>query len=217
MKLTAAVTLVVVATILAPVPAQAQAERWIARGRVFALIADDDSDTVGSTGTSIDVANSSGAELAVTYFPNPKWALELAAATVPLDLATVGGQSPGLDAGSVDLLSAALALQFHFPTSGRINPYLGVGATFGRLSGYSATADLVAAGITDISFTNVVRVYTQVGADLEIGRGWLLNVDLRYAPMTTQMDLITTGGESFDEVALQINPILIALGIARSF
>lgn len=217
MKLAATVILAAVAAMLSPAFAQAQTDRWILRGRAFALMADDDSDTVASTGTSIAVANSSGGEVAVTYFPIPRWGLELAAAAAPLDLSTVGGQSPGLDAGSVDLLVAALALQYHFPTDGRINPYLGVGVTFGRLVGYSATEDLVAAGITDITFSNLFRLGTQAGADVEIGRGWLLNLDLRYVPMTTQMDLITAGGASFDKVALQINPILISLGIARVF
>lgn len=217
MQLTAAFAFVAAATIVTPAPVQAQAERWVFKGRAFALIADDDSDTVASTGTSIAVANSSGAELAVTYFPIPRWGLELAAAAAPLDLSTVGGQSPGLDVGSVDLLSATLALQYHFPIGGRIKPYLGAGATFGRLTGYSATADLIGAGIADITFSNIFRLCTQAGADVEIGRGWLLNLDLRYAPMTTQMDLLTAGGTSFDKVALQINPILIGVGVARSF
>jgi outer membrane protein len=217
MKLVAAVTLAAAATVLAPAPAQAQADRWILKGRAFALVADDDSDTVGSTGTSITVANSYGAELAATYFPIPKWGLELTAAAAPLDLSTVGGQAPGLDLGSVDLLSAMLALQYHFQTDGKVNPYLGVGVAFGRLAGYSATDDLIGAGIADITFSNVFRLYTQAGADVEIGRGWLLNLDLRYVPMTTQLNLITAGGASFDKVALQINPILVSLGIGHSF
>ena len=217
MKLTAAVALAVVATILSPVPARAQADRWILKARAFGLIADDDSDTVASTGTSIAVANSAGGEVAATYFPIPRWGLELTAAAAPLDLSTVGGQSPGLDAGSVDLLSAMLALQYHFPTIGRLDPYLGVGVVFGRLAGYSATDDLLAAGIADITFSKVFRLYTQAGIDMEIGRGWLLNLDLRYVPMTTQLDLLTADGASFDKVALQINPILVSFGIGHSF
>ena len=217
MRLIACVALAAAAAGLSASPALAQAERWILKGRAFALIADDDSDTVASTGTSIAVANSSGAELAVTYFPIPKWGIELAAAAAPLDLSTVGGQSPGLDIGSVDLLSASLSLKYHLPTAGRFDPYLGVGAAFGRLTGYSAADDLIAAGLTDITFSNVFRVCTQAGADVQVGRGWLLNLDLRYAPMTTQLNLIAGDGSSFDKVALQINSILISFGLGRSF
>ena len=217
MKLTAVVAVAVAATVLAVPPSLAQGDRWTLRGRAVAVLPDDDSDTVGGTGTSIAVDGSFGAELALTYRFRPSLSLELGAAFVPLDLATEGGQAPDLEVGSIDLMSAALTLQYRFQTTGRVDPYLGIGMVFGRISGYSITPDMQGVGLADITFSDIVRLFTQFGVDVEIGRGWMLNADVRYAPMTTQMNLITTAGTSLDKIALQINPVMLSLGLARSF
>lgn len=217
MRLTAAALAVAAAAALAPPPCHAQTDRWLLKGRALAVLPDDDSETVGGTGTKVAVDRSLGAELALAYRYRPPLALELAATFTSLDLATAGGQAPGLDAGSVDLVSASLALQYHFPGASRFHPYLGIGTVFGHLSGYSITPDLLAAGITDITYSEIVRLFTQAGVDLEIGRGWLLNAEVRYAPMTTQMTLITTAGTTLDKVSLEINPLLVGVGLARSF
>ena len=217
MKLTAAVAIALAATVLAVPPCLAQGERWTVRGRAMAVLPDDDSETVGGTGTSIAADSAIGAELSATYRFRPPLALELSVAIAPLDLSTVGGQVADLEVGSVDMMFAALALQYQFQPAGRIDPYLGIGMVFGRLSGYSITPDMQGVGLADITFSDIVRLYTQVGVEIEIGRGWLLNLDARYAPMTTQLALITPSGSALDEVSLQVNPVLLSLGLARSF
>ena len=212
---------IAIATLLAvaaaALPAAAQPDRWAVRGRGFALIADDDSDTVGGTGTRVAVSDSSGFELAVSYAPFPNWAFELAAATAPIDLTSVGGQVPDIDVGSADLLVATFAMQYRFATAGRVDPYLGIGVGFGRLTGFAPAADLVANQIADIAFSETVRVYTQAGVEVEVGKGWLLSADVRYLPMTTEAEFVSTTGALFDEVAIELNPILLGIGIGRRF
>jgi outer membrane protein len=211
------VAVLAIATVLPVSPSLAQSDRWTVRGRAIAVVADDDSETVADTGSAIAVDSSFGAEIGVTYLVLPQWGLELSAWYAPLDLSTVGGNAAGLDVGSVDLLSATLSVQYRFQTESRFDPYVGVGIALAQLGGYAATSDMVAAGIADITFSNIFRLFTQFGADVEIGKGWLLNVDLRYMPMTTQMDFITAAGASLDKTALDLNPFLISLGIGRSF
>jgi outer membrane protein W len=209
--------LAVVAAALAAAPATAQDDRWTARARAVAVVTDDDGEPVGGTGSSIAAASSLGVELAVTYTVRPRWALELALGIAPIDLETEGGQAAGLDVGTIDLQSAAVSLTYRFATEGRIDPYLGLGTAYLNSAGWKVTPDMVAAGIGDIAFSTDFRLYAQLGADWELGRHWRLNVDLRYVPMTTEMEFITVTGETLDTAALQINPFLVGIGIAYSF
>lgn len=212
------VNLVVLGAALAlAAPAAAQGDRWIARVRGLGVIPDYNSGTIAGTGTQLQVDNGVGAEAGVTYMLEPQWGLELSLAAAPLSLATVNGQYPGLDAGSFTLASAMLALQFHFQSSGRFRPYLGIGVTGARPTGYSSSDDLAANGIADLTFTSSLRVHTQVGTDLEIGKGWRANFDLRYVPVTTRVDFRLTAGGSLATVALNVNPILVGIGLGRTF
>lgn len=211
------VTLVVIAVALAAWPAAAQSSRWTARARAIAVVADDDGEPVGGTGSSIAADSTFGAEVGVIYSVRPRWALELVLGVAPIDLATVGGQVPGLDVGSIDLQTAALALTYRFPTEGRIDPYLGLGSAYLDPAGWRVTPDLIAVGIADIAFSTDFRLYTQLGADWVMSEHWRLNVDVRYVPMTTQMTFVGTTGETVDTATLQINPFFVSLGLAWSF
>jgi outer membrane protein len=181
------------------------------------VIPDYHSGVIDGTGTQLKVDNGLGAELGVTYFILPQWALELSALTAPVDLGTTGGLYPGLDAGSVNLVSGLLALQYHFATARRLKPYLGIGIALTQPTGWSTTPDMTSAGISELTFTGSMRVHTQVGADLQIGKGWSLNVDLRYVPVASRVEFQMVTGSVLDTVALDINPILVGVGVARSF
>jgi outer membrane protein W len=202
---------------LATAPATAQSGRWTARVRAVAVVPDDDGEPVGGTGSSIAAAGSLGVEAAVGYALRPRWALELALGVAAIDLESEGGQAPGIDAGTIDLQSAALSLTYRFATEGKIDPYLGLGVAYLNPGGWEVTPDLLAAGIGDIAFTTDFRLSTQVGADWTFGARWRLNADLRYVPMTTRMTFVTSTGETLDKAALQINPILVSLGVGYSF
>ncbi len=216
MRRTAILVLVVAAVTLAQ-PATAQGDRWIGRVRALGVMPDASSDEIATTGTRIGVDNAFGGEASVTCLLGPTWGLELAAAVTPLKLSTTGGQFPGLDAGRVDLFSGMLSLQYHFATTGKLKPYLGIGMTFARPIGYTLSKDMEASGIANLTFASSMRVHTQVGADLRIGQGWRLNLDLRYAPVTTRADFRLATGGSLDTIALNINPILVGVGIGRTF
>lgn len=198
-------------------PAGAQGDRWIARVRGLGVIPDYQSDVIGGTGTRLKVDNGLGAEASLTYLVRPQWGLELSAWAAPVDLATAGGQFPGLDAGSVDLVGGLLALQYHFATTGRVKPYLGIGLALAVPTGYSLSPDMVASGISDLTFTSSLRFHTQIGTDLQLGKGWRLNLDLRYVPLTTRVDFRLAAGGSLATIALNVNPILVGVGVGRTF
>jgi outer membrane protein len=213
----AILVLVVAAAATLAAPAGAQGDRWIARVRGLGVIPDYHSDVVGTTETRLKVDNSFGAEASLTYFIRPQWGLELSAWAAPVDLVTVGGQAPGLDAGSVDLVTGMLALQYHFATTGRVKPYLGIGMALAVPTGYSLSHDMASFGISELTFTNSLRVHTQIGADLQLGKGWRLNFDVRYVPVATNVDFRLAAGGTLATIGLNINPILVGIGVGRSF
>jgi outer membrane protein W len=208
---------VVVAAVAVAVPAAASPDTWIAHARAIAVVADDDSETITDTGTGVEVGNTFGFGLGAVFKPLPLWGIELDAEWLPLDLTTAGGQFPDLDVGGVDMVSARVSLQYRFATTGTIHPYVGVGVTYSGLTGYTLTDDMRGAGIGDVRFSTSLRVCTQAGADVDIGKGWLVTVDAVYAPTTTRVDFRIPSGDSLDAIALQVNPLLFSIGIGRSF
>ena len=217
MKRIVRVALVAVAAAAAAGPAAAQQERWIARIRVLGVLPNYSSDVIANTGTTLKVGASGGGEAGITRFIKPNWALELSALTTPVKLSTVGGQYPGLDVGQVWLASGLLSLEYHFSTLGKLKPYLGVGAAYVRPMGYTLTADMAAQGISNLTFTTSLRVFTQGGCDWQIGKGWRLNLDARYVPVTTRVNFHLPTGGSLANIALVVDPILIGFGIAHTF
>jgi outer membrane protein len=212
-----AVVLVAALAVSSALPAVAQEGRWSIGARVLGIVPDYDSGTIATTGSQLEVGSGIGAELSGTYRLSARLGFELSAAALPLDLTTVNGQYPGLDAGSVDVLTGMFAARYSFATTGRFKPYLGLGMAFAHPLRYAISQDLIGAGISDLGFTTSLRLYTQVGAGYTIGKGWYLNADLRYVPLTTRVDFKLAAGGSLDVVSLSINPILVGLGVGRTF
>jgi outer membrane protein len=216
-KRTVMVVLLATATVTLAGTASAQQDRWIGRVRALAVFPNYSSDAIGSTGTTVKVGDSGGGEASLTRFVKPNWALELSAATMPLKLTTVGGQYPNLDVGQVWLATALLSLEYHFSTLGRFKPYLGVGAAYARPMGYTLTQDMAQEGISNLTFSSSLRVFTQGGTDYEIGKGWRFNVDVRYVPVTSRVDFRLPTGGSLATIALVVDPIVVGFGIGHTF
>lgn len=198
-------------------PAAAQQDRWIGRFRLLGVIPNYSSGAIGATGSTVKVGGSGGGEVSLTRFLKPNWALELSAAAMPVSLTTVGGQYPGLDVGQVSLATGLLSLEYHFSTLGRLKPYLGVGTAYVRPLGYTLTSDMAQQGISDLHFSGSLRVFTQGGCDWQIGKGWRLNLDVRYVPVTTRVDFLLPSGASLASIALVVDPILVGFGVAHTF
>lgn len=72
-------------------------------------------------------------EVDLTYMFNPRWGVEVVAATAQHDLATSGGAIGGLDAGSVWVLPPTVTLRYQPPVTGSLHPYLGVAVNYTTL------------------------------------------------------------------------------------
>ncbi len=208
---------IVAALLLLVLPSMATAQGWIVRARGISVSPNDSSDTITGTGTEVTVDSDVVPELDFTYMLNPTWGLELILATSNHDLATSGGALGGLDAGDVWALPPTLTLQYHFPTSGRVHPYVGAGLNFTLFYDYSLSDDLRAAGVSDIEFDDSIGIAGQVGLDVDFGTNWLLNFDAKYVTISTDAELKLAGGGSLDTVGVDIDPWVIGVGIGYRF
>lgn len=225
--------LAVLATIN-PMAAYAEAGDWVVRVRAVNVSPNEDSDLGETLNNNIAPVMSPGAELAVSdkvipeldisYYFTKNIAAELILATgtehnvrVKDDaLATVGNQ----DLGSVNLLPPTLTAQWHFNPDQKIDPYVGAGVNYtmfldkrlkvnkGPLAGHKIKVDSDSFGLA-----------LQAGVDINLDNGWVLNADVKYVQINTDVKLkgAVTNGVWTKIDDLDINPWVIGFGIGKKF
>jgi outer membrane protein len=202
MKLIGLTTLALAA--IAPLAAQAQdTGDWIVRGRALYL----DSANKDSTGLGLSVNNKTFPEIDFTYFYSPNVAVELVL-TYPQkhDI-----RSNGNKIGTLKHLPPTLSLQYHFTNAGSFRPYLGLGLNYTRFSDVSFVPAVVAAINPSIE-KDSVGMSLQVGVDVPMGGGWLLNFDLKKVRLETDVFSGSTKAGTF-----KVDPTLISLGLGKRF
>lgn len=224
--------LAVLATI-DPMAAYAEAGDWVVRVRAVNVSPNEDSDlgktlnenlglgTVISPGADLAVSDKVIPELDISYYFTKNIAAELILATgtkhnvrVKNDaLATVGNQ----DLGSVNLLPPTLTAQWHFNPDQKIDPYVGAGVNYtmfldkrlklnkGPLAGTKIRVDSDSFGLA-----------LQAGIDVNLDDGWVLNADVKYVQIDTDVEL-KVGGAWTKIDDLDINPWVIGFGIGKKF
>jgi len=217
-----------------PMMAYAEAGDWVVRLRTVNVSPNEDSSLgktlnqnvapVMSPGAELKVSDKLIPELDISYYFTKNIAAELILATgtrhnVRINddaLATVGDQ----DLGSVNLLPPTLTAQWHFNPDQKIDPYIGAGINYtlfmdkklsvnkGPLAGHKIKVDSDSFGFA-----------LQAGVDINLADGWLLNADVKYVTIDTDVKLkgaVTSGAwTKIDD--LDINPWVIGIGIGKKF
>ena len=223
------------AAMAAPMFAHAEAGDWVVRIRAVNVSPNEDSDlgktvnknvglgaTVMSPGAELTVSDKVIPELDVSYYFTKNIAAELILAlgtehNVSIEddnLATVGNQ----DLGSVNLLPPTLTVQWHFNPDQMIDPYVGAGINYtnfldrnlkinsGPLLGSKIKVDSDSWGYA-----------LQAGVDINLDDGWLINADVKYVNIETDVELRPNGGVWTKIDDLDINPWVIGVGIGKKF
>ena len=89
---------------------------------------------------------------------------------------------------------------------GGVRPYVGVGVNDTNLSSVSVLNGAV--GLKHNSF----GLAAQAGADMPLGGGWLLNVDVKKVQIATNVYL-----NSADKGKFKVDPTLVGLGVGKRF
>jgi outer membrane protein W len=116
-----------------------------------------------------------------------------------------------LDAGSLDLTMYGATLQFHPLGHQKLDVYAGAGVANVKADDLES-ADLRAAGITNVHVGTRTTWLANVGAAIGIGRSFAVGVDgkyVRYRPSSA-----SPGGEA---VRLDLDPLILSLAVKFRF
>jgi len=220
-----------IASALLPMFAHAEAGDWVVRIRAAHISPDEDSDLgktvnknvapVMSNGAELKVDSNTIPELDISYYFTKNIAAELILATGSKHDVKVSKESgavvPNQLLGSVDVLPPTLTAQWHFMPDQKFDPYIGAGinATFmldrnldvrqGPLAGSKIKVDRDSFGPA-----------LQAGFDINLEDGWLINADVKYIWMDTDVKL-KVGGNWIKIDDLDVNPWVLGIGIGKRF
>ena len=216
---------------LFPIIAQAESGDWVVRVRAVDVSPNEDSKLGKTVNKNVAPVMSPGAELSVdsnvipeldiSYYLTKNIAAELILAlgtrhdvSVSGDaLATVGNQN----LGSVNALPPTLTAQWHFNPDQTFDPYIGAGINYTNMLDRNLKFSRGALTGTKIKVDSDSWGYAlQAGLDINLKDGWLINADVKYVNITTDVKAKIAGNWTKID-SLDINPWVIGIGIGKKF
>ena len=210
MRIKSLVAAMAVVASLAPIAAQAQAEEnpWMLRVRAVDLLwQNGQSQTVQDL--NVKAKNQVIPEFDVSYFFTKNIAAELVLTWLQQVNITAGQGNTNI--GKVTALPPSLLAQYHFTELGAFKPYVGAGVNytiFGNRSNFPALGNAVQVDQSSLGFVG------QVGMDYMFDKNWGLNLDLKYAMISTNVTTVQ-GGTNLGKLTL--NPWMPAVGVTYKF
>jgi outer membrane protein len=226
MRLKSLVLAMVAVATLAPIASQAQSAEenpWMVRVRAVDLLFQNGQSNgnsaaaaggVGVQASNIRAQNKLIPELDISYFFTKNIAAELVL-TYPQRVNVYSNLTQG-PIGTITALPPSLLLQYHFTEFGAIKPYIGAGVNytiFGNRNNFSVAGYSNVATVDQSSFGFV----GQVGADYMFDKHWGMNVDLKYATMSTNVNGQNALGAYGNIGKLTLNPWMPAVGVTYKF
>lgn len=216
-------------------PSLAVAEQgdWVVRVRAVNINPHEDSNLTAFTappggGARLDgeltVDSNTIPELDISYYLTKNIAMELILATgskhdVKLTKSQLNGVStPALNEnlGEVNVLPPTLLVQWHFNPDQMIDPYVGAGINYTRF--LDKNLNHSAGGSIDVD-RNSWGPALQVGVDINLSNGWLLNADVKKLWIDTDVHFNEGNGlfpkQKID--SLDIDPLVVGIGIGKRF
>ena len=175
---------------------------WVVRARALNL----QSANKDTTGLNLSVNDKTFPEVDIGYFVTPNVAIELVL-TYPQKHDIRAG---GTKIGTLKHLPPTLLAQWHFPMGG-FRPYVGAGVNLTLFSDVKfdpAVAAALSPSIKNRSTGGAV----QIGFDVPVGGGWLLNVDVKKVQIKT--DVFSFGNKVG---TFKVDPTLLSLGFGLRF
>ncbi|NML13631.1 OmpW/AlkL family protein [Azohydromonas caseinilytica] len=192
-----------VAALAAPLAQAQDTGDWIVRARALHL----DSRNKDTTGLDLSVNNKWFPEVDITYFFTPNLAAELVL-TYPQKHDVRAG---GTDIGTLKHLPPTLSLQYHFTGLQGFRPYVGAGINYTRFSSEKFSPAVEAALQPRVKSSSWGLAFG-AGVDVQVGGGWLLNVDVKKAHI--HADITSFGA---DAGTLKVDPTLFSIGVGKRF
>jgi outer membrane protein len=176
---------------------------WLVRGRVLHL----KSANGDTTGLGLSINDKTFPEVDISYFLTPNVATELIL-TYPQKHTLY---SKGAEIGSLKHLPPTLLLQYHVTGLAGFRPYAGLGLNFTNFSDVQFTPAVVTALKPNVKRTSY-GLAVQLGVDVPLGGGWLLNLDVKKAKLATDVYSGTSTAGKFT-----VDPVLFSIGAGLRF
>jgi outer membrane protein len=189
-----------------------EAGTWVLRAGV-GVVAPDSDNLVLDPDTIIEVDDGTSLTLMGTYMFTPNWAFDvLASWPFNHDIKLAGTKI-----AETDHLPPTFSIKYHFLPDGTFQPYVGAGVnytTFFSTDVEQVLTDLT--GVTDIDLDDSFGFALQLGADWTFSNRWLLNFDLRYIDI--ESDLTVSDGVDSEKLGtVKIDPWVYSINIGYSF
>ena len=217
----------------APVLAQAEAGDWVVRVRAASVNPDEKSklaETVAANvadvmtpGANLAVGNNTIPELDISYYITKNIAAELILAVgTKHKVSVVGDANPTVGnqyLGKVNLLPPTLTAQWHFNPDQMIDPYIGAGVNYTHSFDPKLTfSDGALIGDEIKIQRNRFGLVAQAGVDVNLGSGWLINADVKYINVSTDVKMRADSASPWVKIDdLDINPWVFGVGIGKKF
>ena len=176
---------------------------WMVRVRAVNISPANSSDPIGGVGPAdlITVSSKTIPEVDISYFVTPNWSAELIL-TYPQkhDVALAG-----TTIGSFKELPPTLTAQYHFAPDAKVNPYLGAGINYTRISDQNLPLGLTLDN-------NSVGLALQAGVDFKLDKNWSLNLDIKKFQLRSD---VSVAGVKISSV--KVDPLLVGVGVGYRF
>ena len=197
---------------------------WLVRGRLAAVVPNDDSGAVSVggaaiAGSGVNVDTGYTLDIDFTYMFTDNIGAELLLdITSEHDISSTGtlaAVAPGtiIEASP---LPPTLLLQYHFMPNQRFKPYVGAGLNYTKFLGVKATGTgRSVLGLSNVDLDDSFGFALQIGADYRLNDRWYLNADLKYIDMSTEATANSLLGPV--RVDVDIDPLVIGVGVGYRF
>jgi outer membrane protein len=153
------------------------------------------------------------ATASLAYFFNPRLSAEFSCCSTH---ASVGGEGlPGDEAlAKAWAFTPTATLRYHFDAIGPVRPYVGGGVQYMHF----ISAKPVFTGYDHASFKDNWSPVVQAGFDVELGRGWSVGFDAKYAWQKTDIALLDSTGTNA-EIATRhtLDPVMLNVNLGYRF
>jgi outer membrane protein len=229
-------TAAILSVALAGPAAAHEAGQWILRAGVGSVMPADDNLVLPeividplTINATVQVDDGTSLTLTGTYMFTENWAFDILAswpfkhdidldATIFDGVDTVSGSVPF---GEVEHLPPTFSVQYHFLPDAKFQPFVGLGINYTLILSEDLDPDIIAAGIVDYSLDDSFGVAAQLGADWMINDKWMINFDLRYIQI--ESELIATVDDGVNPAAtgklgdVGIDPWVFAINVGYGF
>ena len=187
-----------VAAVAAPVFAQSQGD-WTFGAGIINVNPKSGNGTLAGAPTTIN--DSTQLSLTAEYFIRDNLGIELLAATpFEHDIAIGGGY-----AGTAKQLPPTLSLNYHFPTRGKIKPFLGVGVNYTTFFEESSPLGV-------LSLDDSWGLAINAGADWQVSDNGALRLNVRYMDIDSDA---TLNGAPIGTA--EIDPLIVGIAYVHRF